>query len=570
MIAAISTRKTCNFTTKSLRKDGTFQGYASVFDTIDSDRDVIVKGAFQNSISLFKQGDRIIHLLWQHQSSEPIGVIDSMKEDAHGLFVRGRLLLDVQRGREAYSLLKEQALRGLSIGFIPKEVDHNAHGIRMIEQLDLFEISLVTFPANPSAHVHSVKSTRAEDSQHFMKRNNMTELTPHTDTINAHWEDYKRVNNERLDEEKSQGQSDPLTRDKLRRIEEKMEKCQSMVDEMHTHAMRPKLESLEAKASTHDYPHKRAFEDFIRKGTMGGLLSMEGKSLSGTSDPEGGLLIPPVVEKMVQAMLFERSPIRQLCASQQISSDHYEMLHETQDIEAGWVHETEMRKDTGTPELRKQVIRVHEMYAQPKATQKLIDDARIDIGQWIAEKIVDKFSRMENHSFLHGDGEGKPRGILSYESGKGWGKIERLQTENLNADDLLYALEELKDHYATHASFLMHPSTMRAVRMLKDNEGRYLWSPEVSGKGSGTLFGHPVYRAADMPSLHQGKAVIAVGDFKSAYQILDRSSIRMLRDPYTEKPFVKFYATKRLGGDITQFDAIKLLEVGRQDVGGAA
>lgn len=558
-------RLTRPFILKQLGKKGTFQGYASIFDLIDSDGDIIQKGAFERTIQQCEQGKKTIYVLWQHQGSEPIGILDHLKEDQIGLFVQGRLLLDVQRGREAYSLLKEQALRGLSIGFVPIETDYDAKGTRLIQQVDLLEVSLVTFPSNPLAGVHAIKEKPAtlihqpKEGKIIMQK---TEVTSH-DHLKKTWEDYKEVNQERLAQCQKNGQADPLTEHQLATIDRALEEQQNCLAEEHLQRIRPRLDQQICKQESGSYPHQKAFENYLRKGISSGLEHMEAKSLSSVSQAEGGYLIPVAIEKKIQEMLFDRSSMRQLCAIESISTDSLEMLQETDDLEAGWVLETEARKDTKNPEFRKHTIRVHEMYAQPKATQKLIDDARIDIGQWISGKIVDKFSRMENHSFLHGDGVGKPRGLLTYPKGNEWGKIENFDVGTLETDDFLIALDELKDAYAANASFLMHPSTIRAVRMLKDRDGRYLWSPDISGHGGDMLFGHRIYRSVDMPTCLEGNTVVAVGDFKSAYQILDRTHVRLLRDPYTDKPFIKFYATKRVGGDVKRFDAVKLMTISK-------
>lgn len=206
---------------------------------------------------------------------------------------------------------------------------------------------------------------------------------------------------------------------------------------------------------------------------------------------------------------------------------------------------------------------VHELYAQPKATQKLIDDSAIDIEKWLTDKLSKQFSAMENHSFINGDGKGKPRGILDYVNGKEFGKIEQIDAlSTLDASAIIQLYFSLKSEYAANASFLMHRSTLQAIRSLKSSEtGQYLWNPSLALNNPDTILGVPVYETNDMPQFAKGALAIALGDFKRAYKIVDRAGIKLLRDPFTDKPFVKFYTTKRVGGDVINTEALKLLKI---------
>ncbi len=205
------------------------------------------------------------------------------------------------------------------------------------------------------------------------------------------------------------------------------------------------------------------------------------------------------------------------------------------------------------------------MYAQPKATQKLIDDGSIDIEQWVARKVADKFARLEATAFISGDGTGKPTGILSYTAGTAWGDIQQVVSGSdaaITGDSLLKLYYSLKDDYAKRATFLMHRSTVQAVRLLKDSTtGQYLWQPGLASGTPDTLLGVPVALAADMPVPASGSLSVALGDFKRGYLIVDRVGIRTLRDPFTAKPFVVFYTTKRVGGEVVDYEAIKLLKL---------
>ena len=250
--------------------------------------------------------------------------------------------------------------------------------------------------------------------------------------------------------------------------------------------------------------------------------------------------------------------MRQLASIETISTDLLDILGDTDTAAAGWVAETEVRKETSAPTLQKKFIRVHEIYAQPHATQKLIDDARIDIEKWITEKIADKFASLENQAFISGDGHNKPRGILL----GGSDAIINSNSTSIAVEDIINLYYSLPSKYSANATFLMHRNTLQQLRGLKcPTSGRYLWSPGIALKESSTLLGAPIVECSDISPLTPGSLPIVFADFKEGYKIVDRAGIRMLRDPFTEKPFVKFYATKRVGGDIINNDAIKILKI---------
>ncbi|RYY00381.1 phage major capsid protein, partial [bacterium] len=267
--------------------------------------------------------------------------------------------------------------------------------------------------------------------------------------------------------------------------------------------------------------------------------------------------------------ITEISPIRQLADVETISSDSLDIIEDYDSLNSGWTSETSPIVETNTPRIIKKKIQVHELYAQPKATQKLIDDASIDIEKWLGEKLIISFANMENNAFINGDGEGKPRGLLSYPDGRGWGEIEQIKyrlNSTITAEALFDLYFALKEQYVNRASFLMHKTTIQKVRMLKDKNNQYIWYPGLDRASPATLLGIPVKSAVDMPVADDNNLTIAIADFKSAYKIVDRVGIKTLRDPFTDKPFVKFYTTKRVGGDVANYEAIKILNCTNSDV----
>jgi HK97 family phage major capsid protein len=337
------------------------------------------------------------------------------------------------------------------------------------------------------------------------------------------------------------------------------------MDVIETAVSRPGKAVEMAAAHTVGSEYKNAFCNYLRKGMDAGLEAFEGKALSVGSDPDGGYLVTPTMTDKIIQTVKETSPLRSIASVEVISTDSLEIIEDTEDAAAGWTTETGTVSDTTTPQIGKKTISVHELYAQPKATQKLVDDSAIDIESWLATKVADIFSRNENTAFVSGSGTGQPKGFLTYPAGTAWGQIEQINSgtdATVTADGLVQLYYGLKEGYAQRATFLMNRSVLQAVRLLKESTtDQYLWQPGLASGTPDTLLGVPVVQAADMPVAASGSLSVACGDFEAGYQIVDRVGIRVLRDPFTDKPFVKFYTTKRVGGDVINYEAIKLLKL---------
>jgi len=309
----------------------------------------------------------------------------------------------------------------------------------------------------------------------------------------------------------------------------------------------------------------KAFDVYLRKDDKG-LQGAEVKAMSVGSDPDGGYMVTPTIGQIITGVQFESSPIRQLADVQTISSDAYEAPRDDDEAAAGWVGEQEDRTETGTPKVGIQRIPVHELYANPKVTQKLLEDNAWNIESWLGNKIGDKFGRTESTAFVVGNGIKKPRGFLTYASGTyvagGSGKIEQVTAGTAGAigwDDLINVMTALKEFYLNGAVWLMQRSTVGKAMLLKDGEGRYIWQQNQQLGKPSILLGHEVRQAADMNPVGNGALPVAFGNFKMGYMIVDRIGVSTLRDPFTAKPFVQFYTRKRVGGDVTNFEANKLL-----------
>lgn len=305
------------------------------------------------------------------------------------------------------------------------------------------------------------------------------------------------------------------------------------------------------------------FMEFIKTG-------LYQKSLS-TSDESGGYLVAyPTQEFIAQSMMMLGS-IRSHAKVSTISGDHLDVMVDRLQSDAGWVSEKEDRRETKTPTLKCQRIHAHEIYAKPMISQKLLDDAYLDVEAWIAEHIAHAMLRLENLSFVHGDGLGKPKGFLTYPKvpvGQGtFGAIECVKSGRdggISSIDVFYqAIEAMKPEYLEGAIWYMSRSCLTQIRRLKSSDGMPLWQPSLI-QGEPSLFlGFPVILSDEMPIVKEGNPSdsVVLSHFKRAYQIVDRQDLRLLRDPFTSKPFVEFYATKRVGGDVVDFDAIKIISL---------
>lgn len=335
-------------------------------------------------------------------------------------------------------------------------------------------------------------------------------------------------------------------------------------------AARPPLSSTRADANT---PHQKAFAAYVRQGDEDRVrsLDIEEKALSTAVAAEGGVLVDPQTANRIESVLRASSSLRAIARIVQVDATAYDALIDHTEMGAAWITESSTVSDTTTPQIDRIPIPLHELSATPKASQRLLDDSAFDVEGWLAERIADRFARAENAAFVSGDGVDKPKGILAHpvvdNASWSWGNIGTVPTGAAGAfaasdpgDVLVELVYALPAGYRANAVFLMNSATAGAVRKLKDTDGRYLWAEGLTEGQPARLLGYPVLIVEDMPDIASGSHAIAFGDFRSAYTIAERPDLRVLRDPYSAKPHVLFYATRRVGGDITDFAAIKLLE----------
>jgi len=320
--------------------------------------------------------------------------------------------------------------------------------------------------------------------------------------------------------------------------------------------------------------YKSAFFKTLAGVSIDDLSTDERKALSAGSDPDGGYMLPHATTGSVITKMYEQSVMRQLATVQTISTNDIEGLIDNDDATAGWVSELGTRSDSATPTVAKYRIEAHEMYAMPKASQRILDDAATDVEAWLAAKTADKFGRVEGLAFWQGTGTGQPRGLASYTTAatadetRTWGQFEHIKSgangafHTTKADPLQELIGAFKDQYLQNATWCMRRELRTDIRKMKEaTSDRYLWEPSLQAGQPDRLLGYPVRIDQYMPTKATDSLSLAFGDFKQAYLIIDRLGIRTLRDPFTAKPYVVFYSTKRTGGGAQNTEAVKFLKL---------
>lgn len=370
----------------------------------------------------------------------------------------------------------------------------------------------------------------------------------------AVFEAYRQANDARLAEIEKKGAADPLSDEKLARIDRRLE------------ALSLKMARPEAGvgADPAEDEHREGWTRYLRTGDDSAISGRELKSLNTGTGSEGGHVAPPELDRLIEARLMAASPMRQIATVRQTSAGVYKKPVGL-GAAAQWVGEEAARPQTAVTGLDLLEFPAGELYAMPAATQALLEDAYADIDAWLADEVEIAFAAQESAAFVSGNGVAKPKGFLDYtvvaESSHTWGQIGSVAGDFAEADaadqliDLIYAP---KSQFRANGRFVMNRRTVSAVRKLKDGDGRYLWQPGSGGEAA-TVMGYPVTEMEDMPDIGEGNAAIAFGDFKRFYLIADRQGARVLRDPFSAKPYVLFYTTKRVGGGVQNFDAVKVM-----------
>jgi HK97 family phage major capsid protein len=317
----------------------------------------------------------------------------------------------------------------------------------------------------------------------------------------------------------------------------------------------------------------KAFETLCRKGEKS-LSSEEYKALTTGSDPNGGYVVPAAMSQRIMTIVYETSPMDTIATVETIGTDRLEIPIDEGEGACGWVGEEESRAETGTATFGVQVIPVHEIYAKPRATQRVLEDSSLDLEGWLARKNGDKMARTANTAFISGNGVKKARGLMSYTSSasaasRGTPMHYVSGAAALLTPDVIknLPLKALKEPYHPNARWLMKRAALAAIAIFRDDSGasagtgQYLWTPGLRDNSiQSQLAGYPITLADDMPAVGAGNFPVAFGDFRQAYTIVRRLGITTLRDPYSAKPFVEFYSRMRVGADVTNFEAFVLIK----------
>ncbi|MCW5721948.1 MAG: phage major capsid protein [Devosia sp.] len=376
------------------------------------------------------------------------------------------------------------------------------------------------------------------------------------------FEEFKRTNDPRLGEIEKRGTADGLFEGKLDKLNAVLDGHKAAIDRASAERSRP---AIEGKGAVRNGEYKEAFSAYVKRG--------EEKALQIGVNADGGYVVPADVETEITRLMTHISPIRAIAGVRQVSSTVYKRPITVTGPQTGWVGEAANRPTTTSQTLAELSYPTTELYAMPAATTAFLDDAAVDVGQWIADEVNAAFAAQETTAFVTGNGVNKPTGFLAAptvaETSWSWGNLGYIATGTSGAlpashasDVLIDLVYALKAGYRQNASWVMNRKTQGAIRKLKDSDGNYLWQPSATADGRASFMGFPLVEAEDMPNIGANSLSVAFGDFRRGYLIVDRQGVNVLRDPYSSKPYVLFYTTKRVGGGVADYDAIKLLKFG--------
>lgn len=388
------------------------------------------------------------------------------------------------------------------------------------------------------------------------------------------FEDYKKLNDERLHEIAKKGHADPLLEAKLSKCDEHLASLEQFKKQVESELLKSNRLGVSAKEKEVS-AHSEAFAKFLRKGNEFDLRDLEQKAFGLTTPADGGYLVPTQLDTMILDLLKPVSPMRNLCSIMTVGNANYEKIVNTHGTTSGWVGETTARTETSTPTLAKLTPYMGEIYANPAVTQSLLDDSFANVESMLANEVALEFAYQEADAFVNGNGTSKPKGIAAYtfastdDGTRAFGQIQYVPTGvsadwavSNKADVLLDLIAKFKMGMLQGAVWAARGSAITAIRKLKDGQGQYLWQPGLSIGQPSSIFGYPIEQVDALPAVGANSYSIALANWKRAYTIVDRIGTRVLRDPFTNKPYVHFYTTKRVGGFLVDSEAIKFIKFG--------
>ena len=392
--------------------------------------------------------------------------------------------------------------------------------------------------------------------------------------IQTAFAEFRSKNDEQLEEIRN-GMTDVVRTEEIDRINATMTERQSELDELNRRIAASSVDGASSEYGSEDREHTNQITNYMRRGAEPTMTATAGQ------DPDGGYTVSHEMEDGIDRIVGSFGAMRSLARVQSISDNEYRRLRGLGGSTSGWVGEEDSRPETSTPTLQMLRFPTHELYANPAATQTLLEDGQVDIAAWLAEEVGIEFAEEESEAFITGNGNNRPRGIIGGytpvanssfgNSSQGFGYIATGvsgafgaggTTSTGQSDEILDMIYALNRAYRQNGTFIMNDLTQAEVRKFKDADGHYIWQPSLQAGEPSQLLGYAVEVDDFMPDVGADSFSIAFGDWARAYLIIDRRGVAVLRDPFTNKPYVHFYTTKRVGGGIQNFEAAKLLKFG--------
>ena len=537
-----------SFVVTDISENGEFEGYISTYYDVDSYGTYFLPGAWDRSIERFNAGE-VIPVLWSHDRTKPIGKCTELRSDDKGLWAHGKLTMEDPQAKTAYAHMKDESVLGLSVGF---ELDYDALEYNQeldaygIADADLMEYSVVVFPANPNAKITQVKSSH----DHDIGENDMN-LKDQIDAMNKAIEEIRTAANSASDAEISKRDAEIAS-------------LKTQIAQLSN--------PITGTAQTED-PSKQYEKNFHNYLKTGNALNLRAAGSEGTP-ANGGYVCPDGIDKRVVELLTPRSTIRRNATIIQAAGKNYQRPYKKTGITSGWVGETGSRTATDAQEYDVITATVGELYAFPQYTQNFLADTWYNFEEGFARDLAITFADKEETAFISGDGSDKPKGILGStttfstddDTQRAWNELQKVKTGSATGItlDSLYAIKDSLNYaYRSNAKWYMSTSTYTALQQtLVDGEHRGIFGRgDVSLNMPETLLGYPIEIDDYIPAVAAGSYPIIFGDMRQGYAILERPGIGVLRDMYSNKPYIGLYSIKRVGGLIQDYRALKVLSV---------
>ena len=515
-----------NFEVKFSNADtGIIKGFAATYGgEPDAVGDVIAPGAFINSLARIATEGRKLKILRAHDQNKPIGQWTSLTDTPSGLMVEGKLTLDNTDGADAYALIKDGTIDALSIGYAVIASEPRSGGGRTLTEIELVEISVVTFGANKSARITDVKGVAVD---------------PETKARKAAKKEAKQMADKQATE-----------------LAAELEKAKNRIGDLEAKAAN--INAAPAAANTNRPIESKAFENVLRNGQHN-MPAEEIKALQNATDTAGGFLVPEDFRAELIKTVTETSPMRSVSRITATGRDELVMPKRTAKLAGGWTAELADQSES-EPTYGQIKIAVHELSVFTTVSNANLEDSAFDMQAELTADFGESFGELESQAFIRGDGVGKPSGILDNAD------IPTTATAAggvIDGDDLINTFYAVKASYRNRGAWMMNAATLAEVRKLKTTAGDYIWRESIADGQPPTILGRPVYEAVDCPDpIANAKAVI-FGDFARAYRIVSRLDIAVLRDPYSlaTKSAVKFHGRMRVGGAVVQPEAARTLQI---------